>query len=148
MTIDTTKTVRQIAIENPASVRIFESLGIDYCCGGRRPLAEACEKANVPLAHALELLNNEAANSETIAPEAWTAAPLDELINHIISQHHGYVRQELPRLNALLEKVVSRHGPAHAELASIQDLFKAMSEELFAHLLKEEQILFPFIKKM
>ena len=43
----TTQTVREIALENPASIRVFESFGIDYCCGGRKPLAEACEAITV-----------------------------------------------------------------------------------------------------
>jgi regulator of cell morphogenesis and NO signaling len=147
MTLVAEKTVREIALENPATVRVFESLGIDYCCGGRRSLSEACLIAKVPLAQAQELLakTDQSANQEQ---EQWSDAPLAELITHIVNRHHTFVRQELPRLEALTAKVASKHGPAHPELAAIHEFFTALSQELFAHLLKEEEILFPYIQKM
>jgi regulator of cell morphogenesis and NO signaling len=145
-TID--QTVREIAVNNPATVRVFESLGIDYCCGGKRPLREACDRANVPVAQVLGLLADlkpESISSEQIR---WADASLLELTEHIVARHHSYIRQEAPRLEMLLDKVVSRHGDAHKELFSIRDLYSAMSQELFAHLLKEEQVLFPFLQKI
>ena len=148
MTSGKEKTVREIAIENPAAVRVFESLGIDYCCGGRRPLSEACERANVPLTQALDLIEAATATDANNGGEEWTEKSLAELIEHIVGRHHGFVRQETPRLQALLEKVRSRHGESHAELRSIQELFGAVSQELFAHMLKEEQVLFPFLERL
>jgi regulator of cell morphogenesis and NO signaling len=141
-------TVREIAIQNPAAVRIFESLGIDYCCGGRRPLEEACQLANVPLQEALDRLA--ALNPDASSPEekSWANAPLRDLIDHICARHHTFVRQEGPRLEALLEKVVNRHGASHPELLSIRDLFVALHQELVTHMFKEEHILFPFLRKM
>jgi len=148
VTPDTNQTVRKIAINNPATVRVFESLGIDYCCGGKRPLKEACDRASVPLSRALELLA--ALQSEPVSPDEkrWTQASFRELIEYIVTRHHQYVRDETPRLRTLLAKVVSAHGNTHPELLSIRDLFVAMSEELSAHLLKEEQVLFPFLEKL
>jgi regulator of cell morphogenesis and NO signaling len=142
------QTVREIAINNPATVRVFESLGIDYCCGGKRPLHEACDRANVPVARVLELLAE--IKPEPTSPEekSWAGSSFLELTQHIVSHHHNYVRREAPRLEMLLDKVVTKHGDAHRELDSIRELFSAMSQELFAHMLKEEHVLFPFLQKM
>jgi len=148
MTPETNQTVREIAIHHPATVRIFESLGIDYCCGGKRTLADACERAHVPVADALKLLA--ALGPAAVSPEekAWSGASFRDLIDHIVSCHHAYVRQEGPRLEALLEKVVNRHGAEHPELGAIRELFNAMHQELVTHMFKEEHVLFPFLRKM
>jgi regulator of cell morphogenesis and NO signaling len=154
MTTETTdaaqtfQTVREIAIHNPATVRVFESLGIDYCCGGKRPLAEACERAGVSVAQALKLLADVGPESSSPEGRAWGDASFRDLIDHIVARHHVYVRQEGPRLEALLDKVISRHGVNHPELLSIRDLFSAMNQELVTHMFKEEHILFPFLQKM
>jgi regulator of cell morphogenesis and NO signaling len=140
---DLNQTVREIAIEHPTTVRVFESLGIDYCCGGKRTLNDACERAGVSVQRALDLL---AAVEEGASVDVakWNAAGAAELIGHIVGRHHNYVRSESPRLVSMLEKVVSRHGQEHPELASIRDLFGALTQELSAHMLKEENILFPY----
>src|SRR5713226_6357775 len=109
MTSIETKTVREIAIENPATVSIFESLGIDYCCGGRRSLEEACDRAHVPLPQALELIAKAEAPNVSPEKDQWADASLADLIQQIVNRHHSFVRQEVPRLEALCEKVVSRH---------------------------------------
>ncbi len=142
------KTVREIALENPASIRIFESLGIDYCCGGKRPLSDACSRASVDLTRVLELLVQ--AGQEPVGPEAaeWTGKPLSELIGQIVGKHHAYVRQETPRIDALLARVLARHGADRPEIGQIEQLFSAVSQELSTHMLKEEQVLFPYIAKM
>ncbi len=140
----TQQTVRDIAIQNPATVRVFETLGIDYCCGGRRPLQEACDLAQVPIDKALEMLAA-AGVDDSPAEESWSSRPMRALTAHIVTKHHSFVREEAPRLCALAEKVISRHGATHPELLSIRDNFRALSDELHAHMLKEEQILFPFI---
>lgn len=148
MTPDASRTVREIAIANPATVRIFEQLGIDYCCGGKRPLAEACERANVEVERVLEALDAVETKPGAAAAKTWNQASFREIIDHIVTAHHGYVRQEGPRLEALLDRVVNRHGDAHPELAAIRDIFLALNQELIAHMFKEEHILFPFVKEM
>jgi len=147
MTPDPTRTVREIAIDNPATVRLFESLGIDYCCGGRRPLSEACELAHVPVTEALRMLT-EIGTATSSDEKAWGKVSFHDLVGHITTTHHSYVRQEGPRLEALLDKVISRHGTAHPELLAIRDLFSALNRELVTHMFKEEHILFPFLEKM
>ena len=141
------QTVREIAIENPRSVPVFESLGIDYCCGGQRSLQEACERAHVPLEDAVRLLAS-VGDQPAESGESWTEAGMADLTRHIVEQHHAYIRRESPRLLSLLQKVVTRHFAAHPEVKSIQELFVAMSDELFMHMLKEENLLFPHLVKM
>jgi regulator of cell morphogenesis and NO signaling len=140
--------IRDIAVQHPESVRVFETLGIDYCCGGARPLEEACEKANVPVGKLLELLGELGNDSGAPEERQWTDGSQLELTEHIINRHHRYVREEAPRLRTLLHKVVSRHGAAHPELGPIQKSFEALAEELLGHMIKEERILFPFIQQM
>jgi regulator of cell morphogenesis and NO signaling len=146
--LDLAQTVREIAIRNPATIRVFESLGIDYCCGGKRPLKEACELANVPVERAIEMLSSLEPGAHGQEDAKWLASPLVELTGHIVAKHHRYVRDEAPRIEMLLEKVTSRHGAAHPELFTIQESVIAMSTELSAHMAKEEQVLFPFLEKM
>jgi len=143
----TTQTVREIALENPASIRVFESFGIDYCCGGRKPLSEACEAKNIALDTVIAALENGAANGSAVA-EDWSAKSLGSLAAHIVNTHHAYVRRELPRLAELAGKVVNRHGDTKPELPQIQARIAQISEELIEHLAKEEVVLFPYVTKL
>jgi regulator of cell morphogenesis and NO signaling len=145
MQTTTERTVREIAIENPASVTVFESLGIDYCCGGRRPLSEACASAHVEMERVLRLLEAARRGSQATETGDWSGKPLSDLIGHIVGKHHGFVRRELPRIAPLLAKVAAKHGATHPETTEIEALFAAVGQELSAHLLKEEQVLFPYI---
>lgn len=123
------KTVREIALENPASVRVFESLGIDYCCGGKRALSEACTHAGMDVERVRDLLDEAARGSEAPEDEPWKDARLSALIAHIVEKHHDFVRRETPRLQSLFSKVVARHGDAHPEVAQIESLFSAMGQD-------------------
>jgi regulator of cell morphogenesis and NO signaling len=140
----TTQTVREIALEQPTAIRVFEKFGIDYCCGGRKPLAEACAAVNLEIDSVLAAL--EAAEKEPgTEVENWAEKSLESLSEHILSKHHAYVKGELPRLARLAEKVVNRHGATKAELPLIADTLRQLDEELTHHLAKEEVILFPYI---
>ena len=139
-----TQTVRDIALEQPSSIRVFERHGIDYCCGGRKPLEEACASANVEVAALIAEL--EAANAVPQQPqEDWATRPLGDLCAHIVATHHSYVRNELPRLAVLAVKVVNRHGAKREELPAIQSRLAQLDEELTQHLAKEEIVLFPYV---
>lgn len=145
--ITTTQTVREIALEQPSSIRVFESFGIDYCCGGRKPLAEACTATQVEIDQVLAALEAAAANPAPPA-ENWTQEPLRALIGHIVATHHAYVKRELPRLATLAQKVVDRHGDTMPELSELQSTLKQLDEELTSHLAKEELILFPYVSNL
>ena len=148
MMLESTKTVREYALEMPGATRIFEKLGIDYCCGGGKSLAEACAKAGVAVDEVLGSLERTEHSDETSASEGWQTASLAELIKHIVEKHHTFTREELARLEALLAKVCGVHGQNHPELFRIQNLFQELSRELDPHMLKEERVLFPYIIQM
>lgn len=145
MRVDAAKTVRELAVELPQATRVFEKLGIDYCCGGGKSLQEACSAANVGVDEVLQSLETPAPSNGGVD---WKSAPLRELIEHILGRHHSYVRSEIPRLEALLAKVYSVHGERHPELADIREGFGGLAQELLMHCMKEEQILFPYIIEM
>ena len=139
-----TQTVRDIALEQPTSIRVFEHFGIDYCCGGRKPLAEACSARGVSVDTVLAALG--ASTDSTVpAPIDWSQASLNRLIDHIVANHHAYVKRELPRLAVLAQKVVNRHGDTQPHLPAIQQSLIYLDDELTHHLAKEENILFPYI---
>jgi regulator of cell morphogenesis and NO signaling len=143
--LDTAKTVREIAVEMPQATRVFEKFGIDYCCGGVKTLEQACAAANLPVGAVLDSLEN----TPAVAPERdWKTGELGALMEHIISTHHNSVKSEVPRLDALAAKVVSVHGKNHPELLETQKVFRGLGAEMFAHMMKEENILFPYIARM
>ena len=142
-----TQTVREIALEQPTSIRVFERLGIDYCCGGRKPLSEACEARSLKVNAVIAALEEAASGGDEPAMD-FAEKSLSGLCAHIVATHHEYVRRELPRLAVLAEKVVNRHGGTHAELPVIQATLARLSEELTQHLAKEEVVLFPYIGKL
>ena len=149
MTIAIDKTVRELALENPASTRAFESFGIDYCCGGSRSLSEACLSADLSIDEVLEsLAKADEADLARHDQRDWQTEPLAALIEHIQSTHHKYTRQEIARLGPLFEKVCSVHSSNHPELLGIRDVFRNLAQELSAHMMKEEMVLFPYIARM
>lgn len=146
MGIDAQRTVAEIAVEKPQAAAVFEKLGIEYCCGGGKPLAAACEAAGIDVKHVEDLLG-ETANHPPEA-ENWSQRSLASLIGHIVEKHHTYCREEGDRLQQLLTKVVSKHGGRHSELAQVQELFTSLRSELSMHMMKEEQMLFPYIVRL
>lgn len=149
MEIDASRTVKQIVLEIPASVGVFERLGIDYCCGGDKNLEDACQAAGRPVREVLQSLEaaTNSAQAETGATD-WSQEPLANLMNHIVQKHHTFCRQEVSRLEPLLAKVSQAHGKNHPELHLLRSLFSGLSRELLMHLVKEEQTLFPYIARM
>lgn len=143
----TQTTVRDIALEQPSSIRVFERFGIDYCCGGRKPLAEACEERSIQPEAVLAALEEAAVDGREQARD-WSKASLESICNHIVETHHAYIRAELPRLEAFAQKVNSRHGDKQPELGTIQQLVSSVGEELLQHMDKEEVVLFPYVTKL
>jgi regulator of cell morphogenesis and NO signaling len=143
-----TKTIGEIARENPASVRVFEKYSIDFCCGGKISFGEACRKRGIAPAE-LQAELEQAAAGRPASERDWSEAPLALLIDHIVGTHHVYLKSELPRLQGWLDKVIAAHGEVHSEmLVPLGEAFGALRAELEAHLAKEEMILFPLIKRM
>ena len=84
----TTQTVREIALEQPTAIRVFEEFGIDYCCGGRKPLAEACAAVNLEIDSVLNALAA-AQKAPGTEIEDWTGKSLESLTGHILTKHHA-----------------------------------------------------------
>lgn len=140
-------TVGQLVARRPALSRVFEKVGVDYCCGGKRTLDEVCrEKGLDPQAFAAAL--EELAAPEEGAVVDAAAMSLTELADHIEQTHHGYLRREFPRLYALTTKVADVHGQQDPRLRQVRDAFATLARALTAHMMKEEQILFPFIRQL
>ena len=148
MTLTTTKTVRDYAIETPQTIPVFEKLGIDFCCGGNRPLAEACAAANLDVDQVLQSLENAIAEPSRPSDRELKSGSLAELISHIVRTHHAYVRAQIPEVERLLDKVHSKHGENHPELTTIHSTFHGLAQELTMHMMKEENVLFPYIERM
>jgi len=144
--INSSMTVREVAIELPQSTRLFEKLKIDYCCGGNRPLTEACNSAGLEVTDVLGLL--EAASQEDTMEKStldFQGLSLTDLIGHILHTHHVYTKEEMARLDSLTKKVISAHGENHPELNRVGALFDQLCADLGPHMFKEERILFPYI---
>jgi regulator of cell morphogenesis and NO signaling len=148
MTLTTTRTVRDYAIETPQTIPVFEKLGIDYCCGGNRPLGEACTAANLNLDEVLKQIETAVAEPARPSDRELRSGSLSELIAHIVRTHHVYVRTQIPEVERLTDKVYSKHGENHPELAKIRNVFHDLGQELMTHLMKEENILFPYVERM
>jgi len=141
------RTVGEIVAENPSQARVFQAFGIDFCCHGGRTLREACTLKGIGLESVIEQL--EAANAEKTAPEDNPALlPPVELIEHIVDKHHAYLRSELPRIQAMAERVATVHGGHTPSLVELSLVFRSMAEELNSHMMREEQILFPAIQAL
>jgi regulator of cell morphogenesis and NO signaling len=140
------KTVGQLVAERPSRSRVFETFGIDYCCGGKKRLTEACETAGAVLDEVIGALKAFEVDSKAEDETDWSKVPMSHLIDHIVSTHHAYLGSELPRLSAMTEKVAMVHGRNHPELLACRDVFAGFRAELESHMGKEENVLFPMIK--
>ena len=149
MSLTAEKTVRELALENPAATRVFEKLGIDYCCGGNKSLEQACQVVNLSVDEVIDSLEmaDQAARAVQVARD-WQREPLADLASHIINTHHKFTRAELARLSPLLDKVCSVRGKNHPELQKVRASFQGLAEELTMHMMKEERVLFPYIVRM
>jgi len=147
--VNGTTTVRELVGQYPQSRKVFEKHGIDYCCGGGKCLAEAAPEGQAALpdlVRDIEAALVETSNRTATAEKDWYAAPLHELIDHILQVHHAYMHEALPRIRELLRKVLHAHGGHHgAMLRQAHDLYNALDTELTTHLRKEEEVLFPYI---
>jgi regulator of cell morphogenesis and NO signaling len=126
---------------------IFEDLNIDSCCGGHRTLAEACaEKGIDPETVLTRLMADPTESDSAAAVVEGMDGSLSEAVDHLLETHHKYLKEALPRLAALLDKVVNAHVARHPELTTVRELFAELRADLEPHLMKEEQVLFPIIK--
>lgn len=144
MAIDPDRSLAELVLERPSSARVLTRLELDYCCGGRRSLREACRERGLDPATVAVFLERE---SDLVAVEStdWASAPLADLCAHIVEEHHGRLRWELPRLSELAERAASVHGDERPDLHELRQELALLRSELEAHLADEERDLFPLL---
>ena len=139
--------VAEIAARNPATIRIFQRLAIDFCCGGKRPLSEVCAEKQMTFGEMRAVLESAGTPDSTEVPGA--DARLGELVRFIVDRYHADLRTELPRLAQMAAKVLNAHGAKHPDLlAPLEATFRELREELEDHMMKEERVLFPYIERL
>jgi regulator of cell morphogenesis and NO signaling len=141
------RTVGEIVAERPSQARVFQAFGIDFCCQGGRTLREACNLKGIAADSVIEQLEV-ATREQEDKGENPALLPPSDLADHIVATHHQYLRSELPRLQAMAERVARVHGGHTPSLVEVHEVFCAMSDELAGHMMKEEQVLFPAVKAL
>lgn len=145
MTATTTSALLgDVVSATPSAARVLQKHGLDFCCGGRQSLGDACRTTGVDVDAVLE----ELAALDTVPEPRWASMDPAELVDFIEATHHEYLHAELGLLDALLDKVVGVHGERHPELAELQVVYKELYADLDPHLAKEEQVLFPMIREL
>ena len=143
--IDESWTLAEVVEARPDLARELERRKLDYCCGGRRTVGDAC---------ALIGLDGQRVAAELTAlapagpPAEWSTMTAAELADHLERTHHRYLWDELPRISALLERIVAAHGARHPELSVIAARFAEVRADLEPHMTKEERVLFPMIREL
>jgi regulator of cell morphogenesis and NO signaling len=139
-----TVTLADLAITRPGATRVFLKHGLDFCCGGRRPVEEACaEKGLNPEALLAEIEREDAKGGDLAR---WAGRPLAELIDFIVSHYHARHRADLPEVISLAEKVEQVHADKPTCPHGLAAHLTAVHAAVLDHLAKEEQILFPMLK--
>ena len=146
MVISNEKTVADYVTENIKTAHIFKNHGIDFCCGGNISIEKACAKKNVNQEVLEKELNQVDAVRDVI--EDYNKWELDFLMIYIENVHHTYVKESMPLISEYANKVAKVHGHHYSQVLKINQLFHEVANELLAHMQKEEEILFPFIKQL
>ena len=142
-------TLSEIVIKYPFSANVFEKHRLDFCCGGKKTLSAACAENGIDVAGIcgeLEKADNKTASRSNKIE--FNDMNLGLLIDYIESNHHAYVRNAIPVIQAHLQKVVNAHGKNHPEMKEINEHFNDVADEMTMHMKKEEQMLFPYIRQM
>ncbi len=139
-----TATLADLAVILPAASRVFHRHGLDFCCHGTRPLAEACAPRGLDPEAVLEEIAAE--QPRDAGQPRWDERPLPELIEHVVSHYHARLRAELPELVALAAKVESRHADKASCPRGLREHLEEVHQAVLEHLAKEEQVLFPIIR--
>jgi regulator of cell morphogenesis and NO signaling len=147
MTITAETTVGEVVAADFRAAAVLNRFGIDFCCGGKRTLADACRARMVDAAHVLTEVSAACAPSEEPAPRFNEWEP-QTLVAYIVGTHHTYVRGALPMIGGYVRKLAATHGAKHPELLEVERLWGEISAEMTAHMAKEEQVLFPYIVQL
>ncbi len=141
--------IGEIVTGFPKAIELLKEYRIDFCCGGNRPLSDAIKEQDIDEKELLNKLNKSYEKFQEIKLDDidWRYESLTELADFIVNKHHVYMHKELPVLSELTAKILRVHGAGHSELSKVYKLFHTLKMELEEHLIKEEEIVFPFIKQ-
>ncbi len=139
------ESIGQIAAKDIRKAEVFKKYGIDFCCGGKKSLKQVCEESGLDAATIEAELDQVQTKPQGENFDRWEP---DFLADYIYNKHHRFYYDEAPVISDLLAKVVGRHGNQHQELELLQALYKKLTAELDTHFMKEEKVLFPFIKAL
>ncbi|HJY62826.1 MAG TPA: iron-sulfur cluster repair di-iron protein [Ignavibacteria bacterium] len=146
MLVQKENTIGEVVAGNFHTAKIFEDFGLDFCCGGKKTIQDACRERGInPDAILSNLMVIEHVNGSVAHYDKWE---LDFLIDYIITNHHTYVLREITTIEHHMEKVMLKHGEKHPEIFKINSFFSELKDELIVHMQKEEKMLFPYIKNM
>lgn len=142
-------TMAEVALNFPQALDVLQRNNLDYCCGGKKPFIEVCKKAGVdPVIVWKEILTiatNHGGSDNSMNFNTWDVSLI---IDFILQHHHAYVRSAIPQIQQLLDKVCSVHGADSPNLFTIRESFNELAEELMDHMPKEENILFPAMRRL
>lgn len=141
-------TVREVALAMPVAVPVFAHVGIEFSCGGDVRIIDACREIGLSVEGLWALIEEAAQQPVPGDLEFWHNAAPAALMDHIVHRYHEPVRKELQRLESLSAKVAQRHGEAFPQVVHIQRLIGALHRDMELHMVKEERVLFPLIKRL
>jgi regulator of cell morphogenesis and NO signaling len=141
-------TLGALAARRPASMAVFERLGLDYCCGGATALADACGAAGLEPSAVLRAIDAEESASARCPEADWSGATMTELADHIEGTHHCFVRDVLSRLEILLPRVLAAHGATDPRIEELSRVFTRFAAEMRDHMVREERVLFPWLRRL
>lgn len=144
---DGDETLGQLAAKDLRKAQIFKKYGLDFCCGGKKTVKEACAERGLDVVKIEQELAN-ADKAPVTRPLPYNEWSLDFLADYIVNTHHAYIRKNLPDISSYANKVARVHGSRHPELIEIFNHVQAVGNELTSHMVKEEQILFPYVKSL
>lgn len=147
MEINNQSIIGKIVAENYKAASVFKKYKIDFCCNGNRTIADASRKKQMDEGTIISELK-EATSEKNQGEIDFKSFPLDLLADYIEKTHHRYIDSKIPEITPYLEKIVSVHGDNHTELFEVERLFKESAGDLSAHLIKEELMLFPYIRQL
>ena len=141
------ETLGELAVKDLRKAQVFKKFGLDFCCGGKKTVKEACAEKGLDVTKVEQELQQADRNPD-FRPVPYDEWNLSFLADYIVNTHHAYVKKSMPDLRQYALKVAKVHGASHPELIPVQSLVEEIYQELSTHMIKEEQILFPFIKQL
>jgi regulator of cell morphogenesis and NO signaling len=141
-------TLADLVSRDTGVAAVFERYHLDYCCKGKRTLADAATSAGLDLDELARQVESRLAHPVDEVADRFTAMAPDQLADLIEQRHHRYVRDMIPTITAHMTKVAAKHGKRHPELNSMAAIWQRLANELTAHMEKEEVVFFPYIRRM